>query len=175
MIHNTRISMIAAVGENLELGAKNKLLWHIPEDMKFFQKKTLFHPIIMGRKTFESFARPLKNRTSIIVTRDKGYEAPDGVFVFDDIKKALEFAEKEEMRLRKELGDRLEPEVYVIGGAQIFELAMPYADRLYLTSVHHKFPEAEVFFPPYPKFKKVIETRKSKDEDYSYTFTTLEK
>lgn len=167
--------MIAAVGKNLELGAKNKLLWHIPEDIKFFQSKTLYHSIVMGRKTFESFTRPLKNRTSIIVTREKKYQAPDGVYVFDSINKALKFGEKEELRLRKKLADGLDPEVYVIGGAQIFEAAMPYTDRLYITFVHSEFSEAEVFFPKYPEFKKVVLETKSSDANYSYTFTVLER
>ena len=170
-----RVSMIAAIGKNRELGAKNALLWHIPEDMKYFQKKTLFHPIIMGRKTFESFARPLKNRTSIIVTRDKDYKAPEGIFVFDDIRKAVEFAKKDEKRFRRELKDGLDEEVYIIGGAQIFELGMSLADRLYLTQIHKAFPDAEVYFPEYKAFKKVIDKRNSKDENYKYTFETIER
>lgn len=176
MTQNTpKISMIAAIGKNRELGAKNKLLWHIPEDMKFFQKKTLFHPMIMGRKTFESFARPLKNRTNIVVTREKDYKAPEGVKVFTTIEKALEFAKKDELRLRKELKDGLDFEVYIIGGAQIFELGMPLADRLYLTFIDKAFPDAEVYFPEFKEFRKIVEERKSRDEHYKYTFKTLER
>lgn len=170
------ISMIAAIGKNRELGKDNGLLWHIPEDMKFFQSKTRFHPIIMGRRTFESFRRPLKNRTSIIVTRDKGYEAPEGCFVFDAIDKAVACGIKEELRLRKELKDNLTPEVYIIGGGQIFTIAMPLADRLYLTFVDREFPDADAYFPEYKKeFTKVVESRKSSGNGFTYTFKTLER
>ena len=170
----TKISMIAAIGKNRELGKNNGLLWNIPEDMKFFQTMSLGHAMVMGRKTFESFRRPLKNRTSIIVTREKDYIAPPGCYVFDNIEKAIEFGKKEEERLRS-LDPNLPPEVYIIGGGQIFAAAMPYADRLYLTSVDKEFPDTDTFFPEYPEFTKIVSERKSSDENYKYSFITLEK
>lgn len=174
MTHNTIVSAIAAIGKNRELGKDNGLLWHIPEDAKFFKDMTSGHVIIMGRKTFESFPKLLPNRTHIVVTRDKGYKVPDGCFVFTDIKDAIEFGKKEEEKLRQQ--DLGKPaEVYIIGGGQIFEAAMSYTDRLYLTIIDEDFPDADAYFPEYPEFTKIVAERKSGDGKYSYEFLTLEK
>lgn len=192
-----RISMIAAIGKNRELGKHvggdtnsgvgDRLLWDIPEDGEFFRSLTRGHACIMGRKTFESLmyyfkGKPIPGRISIVVTRDEGYSVPDGCYVFTDIKEAVEFAKKEEERLsldpkvvEKRDSRAKQSEVFVIGGAQMYALAMPFADRLYLTFVDGEFPEADAFFPEYPEFTKVINERKSSGNGFTYTFKTLEK
>jgi len=126
--------MIAAVGRNRELGRGNELLWHIPEDLKRFKALTLGHPVIMGRKTFESIGKPLPGRTNLVVSRSA---------------LSLEDALAQAKKLDKE-------EVFIIGGAQIYEQALPYADRLYLTLIEDT-KEADAFFPEYEKLftKKV--------------------
>lgn len=156
--------MIAAIGKNRELGKNNGLLWHIPEDAKYFKDKTTGHAIIMGRKTFESFPKMLPNRVHIIVTHDKNYKVPEGCFVFDSIEKAIEFGKS----IEKE-------ELFIIGGAQIYALGMKYADKLYLTLVDAEFPDADAFFPEYKEFNKVISRKKSRDNNFEYEFVELEK
>lgn len=177
------ISLVAAIGKNRELGKGNALLWDIPEDMKHFRETTRGHTVIMGRKTFESIGKPLPNRNNIVITRDtdtfmkshpefssgslsdSGSEAGMTVHrVAPSIEKALELAKEKE-----------EKEVFVIGGAQIYALALPYADKLYLTLVDKEFPDVDAFFPDYSEFKNIISERKSGDENYSYTFLELTK
>ena len=162
------ISMIAAIGKNRELGKGDKLLWEIPEDMQYFRTTTRGHANIMGRKTFESIlgylGKPLPGRTSIIVTRDEDYKAPEGCFAFDSIEKAIEFAKT----IEKE-------EIFVIGGAQIYALGLPYADVLHLTLVDKAFPEADAFFPDYSEFSHEISRRESEGNGYRYAFVDLQK
>ena len=182
------ISMIAAIGEgNRVLGKDNKLLWRIPEDSKFFRETTKGHPVIMGRKTYESMGRPLPHRTNIVVTRDDGFK-PDGVRVVHSIEEGIEVAnqqysvssgmyytdENKDIRNTKYLIQNTENEVFIIGGGQIYTEALPLADRLYLTIVHQHF-DGDAFFPAFPAFSKIIFKRDSNDENYSYTFLVLEK
>lgn len=162
IMHSTTISLIAAIGKNRELGRGNKLLFEIPEDMKFFRETTRGHAVIMGRKTFESIGRPLPNRTNIIVSRDEKYEVPERVVVKNSIEEALVYAKTIETE-----------EVFVIGGAQIYSLAMPYADKLYLTLVDSEVADADAFFPEYKEFGKVISSRKSSNDKYVYNFLEL--
>ncbi len=159
----TRINIIAAVGENRALGKDNKLLWHISEDLKRFRKLTFGHPVIMGRKTFESIGKPLPDRTNIIVTRNKNFQAP-GCLVTDSLEKALEKAGK------------IDSETFVIGGGEIYKEAVPLANRLYLTLVKNS-PEADTFFPDWSDFKTVLEKQEHQDAEsgLSFTFLTLEK
>lgn len=161
-MHNPKISLIASVGKNRELGRGNELLFKIPEDMKMFREKTTGHVVIMGRKTFESIGRALPNRTNIVVSRDTGLQLPEGVILADSIEKALELAKEVE-----------EKEIFVIGGAQIYEQALPYADKLYLTVVNKTVSDADAFFPNYSDFKTVLFERPSRDQNYSYTFVDL--
>lgn len=158
-----KISIIAAIGKNRELGTENKLLWSLPEDLKRFKEKTLNHPVIMGRKTFESIGRPLPNRLNIIVTRDRSYTAL-GTEIFHEIEDAINFAKTK---------DKFE--IFIIGGGQIYAEALSYADKLYLTIVNENFYEADTYFPEYPEFTKVVFKKKSKNEEYSYTFLELER
>ena len=163
MSDQARLSIIAAIGEKRELGRANTLLWKIPEDMEWFKNVTKGHPVIMGRKTYESIGRLLPGRDNIVITRDKTYQVPGG-FVCYSLDEAVAFARERERA-----------EVFVIGGGQIYESAMPYADRLYLTIVHKSFPDADTFFPDYSEFAKVLFRRDSSDAEYSYTFLTLER
>ena len=134
------VSAIAAIGKRRELGKDNKLIWHIPDDLKRFQELTTGHPVIMGRKTFESILGykkgPLKKRINIVVTRDKKWHY-DGVVVCHSVEEAIETAKNMDKN-----------EVFVIGGTQIFESAMPLIDRLHLTIVDQS-AKADSFFPPY--------------------------
>jgi dihydrofolate reductase len=168
------ISLIAAIGKNRELGKGDKLLWEIPEDMQYFRNTTRGHANIMGRKTFESIlgylGKPLPGRTNIIVTRDKDYKVPEGCFAFDSIEKAIEFAKT----LRDAQGKQ-EEEVFIIGGAQIYALGLPYADVLHLTLVDKEFPEADAFFPDYSEFKHEISRRESEGNGYKYAFVDLQR
>jgi len=126
------ISIIAAIAENNALGKDNQLIWHLPADLKRFKKVTLNHHIIMGRKTFESLGKPLPNRTSIIITRNKNYQVAECIVV-NSLEQALEAAKSD-------------PNPYILGGAEIYKQSIEIADELDLTFVHHKF-EADAFFP----------------------------
>jgi len=155
-----KISLIAVIGKNRELGRGNKLLFQIPEDMKFFREKTKGHAIIMGRKTYESIGHPLPNRTNIIITRDSRYMIHDpSVRVVNSIDEALEYGKSVE-----------KSEVFVIGGAQIYSLAMSYADKLYLTLVDSEVPDADALFPAYETEFHIVYERPSQDENYKYVF-----
>lgn len=158
------ITIIAAVAENGALGKDNTLLWHLPNDFKRFKALTTGHHIVMGRKTFESFPKPLPNRTHVIITRQQSYQ-PEGCIVVDSFEKALEVCPKDE-------------KVFVIGGGEIYSLAMPVADELDITRVHHEF-EADTFFPSIDSkvWQLQIEEHQSKDEKhlFDYSFTTYTK
>jgi dihydrofolate reductase len=157
-----RISVIAAIGQNRELGKNNQLLFKIPEDFKRMKALTMGHPIIMGRKTFDSIGRILPGRTNIIISRDKNYKIEGAIVCLsleEAIKKSIEYPVNE---------------IFIFGGGQIFEQAMPVIDRLYLTVVQGKF-EADTFFPEYKAFTKVIEKEERENGGYTYTFLTLER
>jgi dihydrofolate reductase len=152
------IIMIAAVAENNALGKNNELVWHLPNDFKRFKALTTNHYIIMGRKTFESFPKPLPNRTHVIITRQKDYN-PEGCIVVDSIEKAIEVCPKNE-------------DSYVIGGGEIYNLALPYADIIEITKVHHTF-EADAFFPKISKSEwQLVEAETNlRDEKHLYDYT----
>lgn len=156
------ISLIAAIGKNRELGRGNQLIFQIPEDMKFFKEKTRGHAVIMGRKTYESIGHPLPNRKNIIVSRNTNYNVPNEVLKATSIEEAIELVKKHE-----------NDEIFVIGGAQVYSLAMPFADKLYLTLVDSEVPDADAFFPDYGEFKTVLSERKSSDKNYVYNFLEL--
>lgn len=164
------ISIIAAIGKNRELGKDNKLLWHIPEDLKRFRKLTQGHAVIMGRKTFESIGKALPNRINIIISNKRGW-TPLGCLVTDSIESAIELAKKSSIY---HLTSMIKDEVFVVGGGQIFTQALPYAGKLYLTIVD-KTCDADTFFPNYPTFKKVVYKETKKYEGLTYTFLDLEK
>tara|TARA_R110002167_G_scaffold318347_1_gene523969 strand:- start:134 stop:625 length:492 start_codon:yes stop_codon:yes gene_type:complete len=132
--------MIWAMSRNRTIGRNNALPWHLPEDMKYFKRVTMGKPIIMGRKTWESIGRPLPGRSNIVITRDPSYTA-EGVKIVRTLEEAISLAES------IALIDGAE-EAVVIGGAQIYALALPLADRLYMTQVHAEV-EGDAFFPQF--------------------------
>lgn len=156
--------MIVAVGEDRAMGKDNDLPWGraLPTDMKRFRDKTRGHTVIMGRRTFESMqSKPLPNRVNIIISREADFH-PDGIIVVDSVEKAIEEAKKSE-----------KDEIFIIGGGKIFELSMKLADKLYLTLVHAKFPNADAFFPDYHEFKKETYREKVTENGYDYEFIDL--
>ncbi len=128
------VSMIVAHGKNFEIGLNNQMLWHISEDFKNFKKITSGHHILMGRKTFESIGKPLPNRTSIVLSKD-GFKH-EGVYAFDDISKALDFARQNG-----------EEEIFIIGGANIYKTMFSYVDKIYLSEVDFE-GKADAFLNP---------------------------
>lgn len=152
------ITMVAATAENNALGKNNDLLWHLPDDFKRFKQITSGHYIIMGRKTFESFPKPLPNRTHVIITRQKNYN-PEGCIIVDSIEKAIEVCPKDQ-------------DVFIIGGGEIYNLAMDFADTIELTRVHENF-EADTFFPEIDlkQWKLTSEEYHPKDEKHKFDFT----
>lgn len=134
-----KLALIWAMARNRTIGRNNALPWYLPEDLKYFKRVTLGKPIIMGRKTWESIGRPLPGRTNIVITRDAAFQ-PDGVRVVHSLEQALALAEK---ICLLDGGD----EAIVMGGAEIYALALPHADRLYLTQVHADV-EGDAHFPP---------------------------
>ena len=128
------ISIIAAIANNNAIGAGNRLLWHLPNDMKRFRQLTIGHTVIMGRKTFESLPRgALPDRTNAVITRN-AQASFEGCETFDNLPDAIN-------------KHRHEDELFIIGGAQIYEQSIGLADKLYITCVDHTFDEADVFFP----------------------------
>ncbi len=131
------ISLVVAVARNGVIGRDNALPWHLPDDLRYFKSVTLGRPIIMGRKTFLSIGRPLPGRHNIVLTRDPAWMA-DGVTVVHGLREALQAARQD---------DGEDAEIMVIGGADVFALALPLADRLYLTEVLDQ-PHGDTYFPP---------------------------
>nr|AIA18217.1 Dihydrofolate reductase [uncultured bacterium] len=188
--------MIAAIGANNELGHGNDLIWRIPADMKRFREKTAGHPVIMGRKTYESIGRLLPNRTNIIISREvepflvshpelamalseservsgSQNEIPGPPFggrndigsVVDSIEKAIDQA-------KSQSGSE---EIFIIGGAQIYTLGLPLADKLYITKINSQNPIADAFFPDFSEFTKVVFKESHNDDGLEYEFLELER
>jgi dihydrofolate reductase len=153
--------MIAAAAENNALGKDNDLLWHLPDDFKRFKKLTTGHKIIMGRKTFESFPKPLPNRVHIIITRDKNYTTPfEDCIIVHSLEEALKLIVNEN--------------VFIIGGGEIYEQGLPFSNKIELTRVHGTF-EADTFFPNIDTklWELVIKEHHPADEKHKYAFTYL--
>lgn len=160
-----RISLIAAVAENGVIGREGGLPWRLPEDLKFFKAATMGKPVIMGRKTFQSIGRPLPGRMNVVLTRDPGWHAA-GVTAVHDLTAALRAAQ-----------DAGASEVMIIGGADIYEAALPMADRIYLTRIHREF-EGDALFPALDRseWTEVARIEKSAgDVPFDYSFLTLER
>jgi len=158
------ITIIAAIANNNALGKNNQLIWHLPADLKRFKTTTSGHHIIMGRKTFESLKKALPNRTNIIITRSKNYNA-ENCIVVNSLHKAL-------------LAAKDDSKPYILGGAQIYKQAIKFADRLDITFVHHEF-EADVFFPKIDLniWKEVFRQDFTADDKnkYDYSFVSFER
>jgi len=138
MDDDARLSLILAMAENRTIGLEGGMPWHISADLKYFKQVTMGAPVIMGRKTYQSIGMALPGRTNIIITRDEAFESADAEVVHDfdsAIRKARAIA-------LIEGGE----EVFVIGGAEIYALALPHAERIYLTQIHAAFP-GDAFFP----------------------------
>jgi dihydrofolate reductase len=129
------VALVAAMTEDRVIGRANGLPWHLPEDLRHFKRLTLGHPVVMGRKTWESVGTPLPGRHNIVVTRQRGYQA-DGADVAPSLQAALGLV-------------RDEPEVYVVGGAEIYAQALPLADTIHLTVIHTRDVTGDAHFPPF--------------------------
>ncbi len=159
------VSLIVAVSQNNVIGKDNRLPWHLPEDLKYFKNTTWAMPIVMGRKTWESLGKPLPGRTNIVITRNNGFKA-DGAVVVNSLEEAEKIAREQDTK-----------ELFIIGGAEIFNMALPLANRLYLTRIHHEF-EGDVFFPPVDETKWKLVFRRDCQPDeknkYAYSFERWE-
>ncbi|MGE7759810.1 dihydrofolate reductase [Peribacillus sp. NPDC097895] len=159
------ISLIVAMDQNRVIGKNNQLPWHLPADLQYFKKVTMGHPIVMGRKTFESIGRVLPGRENVIVTRNQDFKA-EGCVVLHDILQIKTYA------------DDSDKEVFVIGGAEIFKEIMPVTDRLYITEIHETF-EGDTFFPLIneKEWDKISSIQGIMDEKnrYAHDFIILQK
>jgi dihydrofolate reductase len=155
------LTLIAAAGENDTIGKDNELIWHLGDDLKRFKTLTSNHCMIMGRKTFESFSKPLPNRTHIVITRQQNYTVPTGVIVVHNLEDALDAAKND-----------VQP--FIIGGGEIYKQALPYADNIELTRVHESF-DGDAFFPKIdPLVWKETQTKlHQKDEQHKYSFSFI--
>jgi len=160
------LSIIAVIGKNRELGKDNHLIWNLPGDLKRFRKITKGHPVIMGRKTFQSIGHPLANRTNIIISSHSSYSSYPSYTVL--------FASSLDEAIEKAKSAPGNEEIFVIGGASIYAQAIDLADRLYLTLVDKDAPDADAFFPDYSRFTKVISEVPQEENGIRYTYRTLE-
>jgi dihydrofolate reductase len=157
------VSIVVAIAENYAIGKNNQLLWHMPADLKHFKNITSGHTVIMGRKTYDSVGKPLPNRRNIIVTRQD--ITIEGCEVVKSIEDALALCANED-------------EVFIVGGAEIYKLAMSKTDCIYLTIIHHSF-DADTLFPEidYMEWKETAREDHQPDErnKFPYSFITLER
>lgn len=168
-----KLSIIAAMDEKRGIGKNNRIPWHIKEDLVHLKNLTRGHVVILGRKTYDSMVgyynktgRPMPGKLYIVVTRDKEYKpVRENAIAVHSMEEALSFARRPPAKLE---------EVFVIGGAQIFQQAIAIADKLYLSIVDGDF-DADAFFPDYSQFKKVVSEEKRESEEYRYRFLELER
>jgi dihydrofolate reductase len=156
------ISLIAAMAENRVIGKNNDLPWRLPDDMKFFMQTTKGHYVIMGRKNYDSLTdkfKPLPNRTNIVVTRQKKFNAP-GCIVVNGVQEGIEIARENQ-----------EQEAFVIGGAEIYSITLSVAHRIYLTEIHARI-DGDTFFPEFSKreWREVSRKSHAADERHPYSF-----
>ncbi len=163
---NPRISLIAALGHNRVIGNGTDLLWHLPGDLAHFKELTKGHPVIMGRKTWESLPekfRPLPGRANFVVTKSGWYEAPGAMTAFS-FPEALSHAKEAEGS----------DEIFAIGGGEMYRAALPFASRLYLTLVDDPTP-GTVTFPEYPEFTRELSKEEREENGIHYAWVTLER
>lgn len=155
------ISLIWAMDENRVIGKNNQLPWHLPEDLKFFKRVTMGHPIAMGRKTHDSIGRNLPGRENIVITRQNDFQC-DGCTVLHSVQELVDYAAEKNK------------EVFVIGGAEIFKQILPFADRLYLTQIYDRF-EGDTFFPELnmEEWELISQEKGIKDEKNPYDYEFL--
>lgn len=157
-----KISMIAAMTRNRVIGKDNDIPWHLPDDFKYFKDTTQGHFVIMGRKNFESLPdkfRPLPHRPNVIITRQADYDG-EGSYVVDSLAKALDLARANG-----------EDEAFIIGGGQIYQMALPVADLIYLTEIDAEL-EGEVFFPEFDLtgWKEISRIHHNADDRHKFAF-----
>ncbi|MCA0154153.1 dihydrofolate reductase [Winogradskyella vincentii] len=154
------LTVIVAAGENNAIGKDNDLIWHLSNDLKRFKKLTNGHHIIMGRKTFESFPKPLPNRTHIVITRQEDYKAPEGVIIVNSLEDAIDAAKNDD-------------QPFIIGGGEIYKQSISLADKLEITRVHATFDNADTFFPEIDKsiWKEVSRILHDADEKHAHAFS----
>jgi len=157
-----KVSIICALSENRAIGKDNKLIWHISDDLKRFKSLTMGHPVIMGRKTYDSIGKSLPGRTNIIITRNMDFKARC-CKVAGSLEEAIKIAKE------KDNG-----EIFIIGGGQIFDQAIGMCDKLYLTLVSGEY-DGDTFFPDYKSFKKKVSEEEKRDQGIAYKFIDLEK
>jgi dihydrofolate reductase len=155
-----KVSIIVAVGNNLEIGKDNQMLWHLPNELKYFKNTTWGMPIVMGRKTFESLGKTLPGRENIVITGQRDWNAA-GIVAVHSIDEAIQAAKKTDAT-----------ELFVIGGGKIYEQTLPLAQTLYITRVQGSF-EATVFFPEWNEdaFELIKEKHFETDEKHAYPYT----
>jgi dihydrofolate reductase len=156
------LSAVVAASENNAIGKDNKLLWHLPNDMKFFKNITWAMPVLMGRKSFESLgSKALKGRFNIIITRQTDFNA-EGVTVAKSIDDAIAIAQQHDYK-----------ELMVLGGGEIYKLALPKTDRIYITRVHATFENADAFFPAINENEWKLTSNEDffKDEKHAYDYS----
>ncbi|MDX1471927.1 MAG: dihydrofolate reductase, partial [Flavobacteriaceae bacterium] len=158
---NREVTIIVAAGEDNSIGKDKKLLWDLPDDMQRFKKLTTGHHIIMGRITFETFKKPLPNRTHVVITRQSDYKVPDGVHVVPNLRDAMAIAKDDD-------------QPFIIGGGEIYNQAMPIADKIEITRVHEKF-DGDTFFPEISsyKWKEVERQYHPMDSKHEHAFTYI--
>lgn len=160
----TEVILIAGIGKNRELGIGANLVWRLPGDLRHFKEVTTGHPIIMGRKTYESIGKPLPKRINIVVTRDHSYRA-EGVVVVHSLEQALEAA--------RGVGAE---KILIIGGGEMYRQALPLATHLNLTFIDAEEPTADIFFPEYEKaFRETSRSEPQEENGVCYTWVTFER
>lgn len=155
------ITIVVAKSENNVIGNNNELIWHLPNDLKRFKQLTTGHPIIMGRKTFESIGKPLPNRVNIVITRNRDWN-PEGITIVNSLEEAIENAKESDH------------DIFIIGGGNIYEQALWLADALEVTEVHQAF-EGDAHFPEINsgEWKEVSRERFPKDEKHAYEYSFI--
>lgn len=160
------ISLLYAMDRNRLIGKNNQLPWHLPQDLAYFKRVTMGHTIVMGRKTFDSIGKPLPGRENIIITRDKHFTS-NGCKIIHSIDELLELSR-----------NKMDEEIFVIGGAEIFKEILPYSDRLYVTNIYHEF-EGDTYFPSIDEneWKMISKEPGIKDDKnpYDFDFAVYEK
>ena len=162
-----KISIVVAAADDNAIGKDKGLLWHLPKDMEFFKKVTYGHHVLMGRKSYESIPeqyRPLKGRVNIIITRQQEFKA-EGCRIVSSAEEGIGFAK-----------DNGEEELMILGGGQIYKQLLGQTDKIYLTRVHHSFPEADTFFPELDlnEWKLLRNEKHAADEKHLYSFEFIE-
>jgi dihydrofolate reductase len=159
------IAIVVATDENNAIGKNNRLLWHLTEDLKRFKSLTVGHPVIMGRKTFESIGKPLSDRTNIIISRNPKFVA-EGILIAPSLDEAI--------RIGSEINDIL----FIIGGATVYKEAIHVTDTIYLTTIHNRY-DADAFFPTISENEwteiERIDFDRGRDFNHPFSFLTLKK